>query len=317
MNMNKINILFLGGGKRVSIAETFIKAGISLGYNVEIYAYEVSRFEPIAFVANIIDGKKWHDIGIKKHLVSTIEEHNINIVIPFVDIATVLLSELQNTLPNCFFPISNIQLNQLMFDKNLANEFFIEQGFKVPENTNDIRYPLIAKPLKGSGGKGNFIIKDNLDLEYFETKFNRENYFLQLYIDAVEYSVDLYISQNGHILCLVPRKRLEVINGEAVKSVTDKHNKIIKFSENIVNKSGFKGCITIQFLEDKETEDLFLMEINPRLGSAVLTTISAGANIPEMVLKEYLNMPIENINWHEGVMMTRYFKEYFFYANNY
>lgn len=312
--MKTINILFLGGGTRISIAETLLQAGISLGYSVHIYAYEISSFVPIAAVATIIKGKKWDDINLKNDLISKIEKYNINIIIPFVDIATVLLSEFINSLKNCFVPISDFQLNQITFDKFLSNQFFIEKGFKIPKT--DIIPPLIAKPLKGSGGKGNFLIKDDFDLEYFRKKFEIKNFFVQQYIDAIEYSVDGYINQNGNILCLVPRKRLEVLNGEVTESITEKNINIINICETIINKSGFRGCITIQFLEDKATKDLFLMEINPRLGSGVVTSIAAGANIPEMILKEYLNIKIENVNWQEGVIMKRYFKEYFFYANH-
>ena len=37
MNDKKINILFLGGAKRVSIAERFIEAGKTLGFEVSIF----------------------------------------------------------------------------------------------------------------------------------------------------------------------------------------------------------------------------------------------------------------------------------------
>ena len=158
--MKTINILFLGGGTRVSIGETFLQAGISLGYNVHIYVYDISPFVAISAIATIIKGKKWDDINLKNDLISKIEKHNINIVIPFVDIATVFLSELIGSLKNCFVPISSFQLNQIMFDKNLSNQFFLEKEFKIPRT--DIIPPLIAKPLKGSGGKGNFLIKDDL-----------------------------------------------------------------------------------------------------------------------------------------------------------
>ena len=57
--MKKIRILFLGGAKRVSMAEKFISAGHRVGIEVEIFSYELSREVPIASIAGILTGLRW------------------------------------------------------------------------------------------------------------------------------------------------------------------------------------------------------------------------------------------------------------------
>ena len=49
----KINILFLGGAKRVSLAERFFSAGNKLGYQISVYAYELNKIVPFATVGQV------------------------------------------------------------------------------------------------------------------------------------------------------------------------------------------------------------------------------------------------------------------------
>lgn len=53
-----------------------------------------------------------------------------------------------------------------------------------------------------------------------------------------------------------------------------------------------------------------LMEINPRLGGGVVCSVHAGADIPSMILKEAVGLPIEAVaNIKAGTMICRYFEE--------
>ena len=45
-----LNILMLGGAKRVAMAEQLIRAGKRLGCNVKIFSHELSNQEPIASI---------------------------------------------------------------------------------------------------------------------------------------------------------------------------------------------------------------------------------------------------------------------------
>lgn len=60
--MEELNVLFLGGGKRVSLAEYFINKGKDKGFKVNIYSYELTNQVPISSVAEVIVGLKWMTI---------------------------------------------------------------------------------------------------------------------------------------------------------------------------------------------------------------------------------------------------------------
>lgn len=307
----EIKILFLGGAKRVSLAERFISSGKMLGYEIKIYSYELDRFVPISSIAEIIIGLKWNDEKIYEHLLKTIKEQNINIILPFVDPATIISARLQTLVNDVFIPVSDLSTMEIFFDKYKSNKWFLEQNLNLPL-PNDGEFPLIAKPIFGSASKGLIIIRNIEEFETFKKNENIKNYLIQRFIDGVEYTVDCYISQQGEIISMVPRKRIEITGGEVSKAISVR-DEVILFEVKKILKTGiFRGPINIQFIRDKQTGETYIMEVNPRFGGGVILTIESGANFPLFILKEFLKIDIEPKNdWVENLVMARSFRETF------
>ncbi|MBO9731732.1 MAG: ATP-grasp domain-containing protein [Chitinophaga sp.] len=316
MHEKTLNILFLGGAKRTSIAEHFIKAGKERNINVKIFSYELDKFVPIAEVAEVIVGLRWKDENILAHLAQCIQDNHINIVLPFVDPAILISRHLGRLLPDIFIPVSDENICHIMFDKVSANDWFIQNAFPVPDN-NTGNWPMIAKPRYGSASKGLIILKDDQSFARFKEEKETSDYLLQHFVVADEYTVDCYVGKNANIVSIVPRKRLEVAGGEAIKSITIKDDSIIDLSKQILMAGKFIGPITIQFLKEKSSGKVFVMEINPRLGGGVLTSIAAGADVVQYLLNDYqniINAPFDQ--WRENLLMVRAFREFYFYADN-
>nr|MDA3952402.1 ATP-grasp domain-containing protein [Bacteroidales bacterium] len=265
-----INILFLGGAKRLSLAERFIEAGKRLGKNINIFSYELDQNVPISHIATVIIGLKWKDPKLEDHLKRTITKHNINVILPFVDQSISILSKLKVKIGSkVMVPVSDTVIVDILFDKNNSNTWFLEQGFPIPES-NENSFPLIAKPRKGSASKGIKVIENKLEFQEFLKINNRTEFLFQKFIDAIEYTVDCYVNKEREILGIVPRIRIEVAQGEVTKGITKRNAEIIELSNKILQAGKFWGPITIQFLMDKKTNQLFLMEINPRFGGGVI-----------------------------------------------
>lgn len=316
--MEAINILFLGGAKRVSIAERFISAGIINNIKINIFSYELQNKLPIASIAKVIVGLKWNDDNILNDLQEVVKENRINIVLPFVDPAIEICSLLKKQIDNSVsIPVSSESICRTMFEKKKAATWFEKYNIPVPQtfNLNNIRFPAILKPNTGSAAKGLIIIKNYNDLIKIN---NIDDYLIQEFIEEnIEYTVDAFVDNNGEVVTTVPRIRLETVGGEAIRSLTVNEEDIILLSNQILSSGDFLGPITIQFIRDKVKNKLYVMEINPRLGGGVILSIEAGANIAEMIIKEHLGIPNEKcIGWKSGVLMTRYFKEVFYADNN-
>jgi carbamoyl-phosphate synthase large subunit len=310
-----LNLLFLGGAKRVSVAEYFIAAGDRLGKKVNIFSYELSSDVPISFIGKIILGLKWKDLKVQEDLIRIIKENHIHILIPFLDPATITAAQLKDQNAPVWTPVSGTKACEIFFDKIMANEWFIQNQFPVP---NENGFPRIAKPRKGSASQGIVVLKDDLSLSEFISQYPdaEKDYLIQKYIEGEEWSVDCFVSSKGEIISVVPRRRLETSGGEAVKSVTVRDEEIIELSKKMIKASNLTGPLTIQFIRDKKTGKNYFMEVNPRLGGGVVTSIGAGADIPEMILKEYLGITLSPVeDWKSNLLMIRAYREFFRYAD--
>lgn len=306
-----INILFLGGAKRVSLAERFIAAGKSLGRRVAVFSYELRDDVPISSLAHILIGKKWSSADVVDHLAACISEHHIDIVLPFVDAATVVAARLNALkLPEVFIPVSDVATCEVFFDKVLSNDWFVKQSLPVPE-PDPASVPCIAKPRRGSASQGLVILKEQSELESFRRGPDHSEYLLQRFVEADEYTVDCYASPSRDIKCIVPRRRLETSGGEVVRTVTVRDRALIELSHSVLCSAAFVGPITIQFLRDAQHRD-YIMEVNPRFGGGVIAAIEAGANIPLMVLRDFLGLPNPPVDdWRENLVMMRAHREFF------
>ena len=317
--MNQINILFLGGAKRVSLAEHFIAAGGRLNCKIGIFSYELDEKCPIASVGKVIKGKKWRDADLMEDLAHVIHVYNINIVLPSVDPAIGVASRLRSFVDKkVFIPISDVTICDTMFDKKLSEKWFINNQIPIPESyscDDKLVYPVFIKPRNGSASKGLEIIRNK---EEWDNVSNPDNYVIQRYIEnKKEYTVDCYVSQNGDIISVVPRERLAIAGGEVMSSKTLHDESIEQASRYVLSKGAFRGPVNIQFIKDLDNGKAYVMEINPRFGGGVITSIEAGADTPSYVLKEYLGQDLTVCqDWKPETLMTRYFKEVIFYANN-
>jgi len=317
--MNKdVNILFLGGAKRVSVANHFIESGKEMEFNIHIFSYELTNSVPIASVGTVIIGRRWKDDDLFKHLAEVIEDNHIHIILPFVDPAVEVAARLKDILTTVFIPCSTLELCQTMFDKLRSERWFNQHQIPVPPSftaAETLPFPVIIKPRTGSASKGIEVITDKSQWDDIE---NKNDYIIQKYIsNKEEYTVDCYVAGNGEIISIVPRIRLETAGGEVMNSITKRDDELITLSRKILHSGGFSGPITIQYIRDKDANQTYVMEINPRLGGGVIASIEAGANIPKYILSEYKGdglLPYDD--WEENTLMTRYYKEVIFHANH-
>jgi len=310
--MRKLNILFIGGGKRYSAAECFIEAGKKLNLSINIFAYEMGFGLPIEKIATVIQGLKFSDPNILNDLKEVISNNEIEIAIPYHDHAVDLLAKISESV---FTPASDANICQTFFSKIASNNFFKNCGLPVAGFEGKI--PAIAKPDRGSASKGLLFFKDNqVELDTFLASDKSKEYEIQNFIEGQEYSVDGYIALNSNFSFFAPRKRLETLGGEAVRSISVNHDKIMEACNRLAQQTGIKGAITVQFIEDKKNQNIYTMEVNPRFGGAMLTTWGAGVPWFEIVLCDYLKSPIPTFQFSPNVLMVRSFREHFFQDYN-
>ncbi len=310
-----INILFLGGAKRVSLAEKLKDAGRRRGIAINIFSHELGPCEPIASVGKVIVGNKYSDPRILDELGEVIRSNDIDIVLPFID-PSIEIARLCADRYGVFSPVSDAALASSMFDKVDGAALFEANSLPIPDTyrtLDEIVYPAIFKPRRGSASKGIMIVRS---VDEASRIADRDNYLVQQYIgNNEEYTLDCYVGMNDNeIKCIVPRVRLATVGGEVSKTRTCRDLRLISLGERVIKSLGFKGCVTLQFLKDLDTGEYKLMEINPRLGGGVICSICAGADIPGMIIDEFCGDTAHRVtDWSDGALMTRYMQEVMFY----
>ena len=316
MIKRKINILMLGGAKRVSLAEQLIRAGKELGVEVSIFSHELSEREPIASVGTVIVGSKYSEKGIDDEISHVIESHAIDVVLPFIDPAIELAARVSRRHPDVFIPVSSKEVARAMFDKQVAAEWFERAGIPIPATytAESITYPAILKPRTGSASKG-IIVAHNAE-ELSRAPKPLGEYLIQEYIaDRDEYTVDCYVgTTDGDVKCAVPRLRIATAGGEVIRTATRRIPAVMSLAERTLKELKFRGPVTLQFIYDRSNSRFLLMEVNPRLGGGVICSIMAGADIAKMIVEECEGMNATPCRvWRDGTLMTRYFREVMFY----
>jgi carbamoyl-phosphate synthase large subunit len=302
--VQKIRILFLGAGKRLSLLEQFLGAAKLEGVGVELFAAEISKNVPIAHVATIFESPKFSDTTFPGWLCELIEQEQIDIVIPNMDAATVSLSQLKDKLHSTgVWPIvSSYELCINMEDKILADNWFKTNHIPVPGSSS---WPRILKPRKGFGGKSQWIVKNQLDRSELLKNIEITDFIEQEFVAGPEYSVDAYVTRKGKFFAAMPRLRLKVLDGEVDESLSVHKPEIEELTKQIIhNTSQWEGPITLQFIENNGRP--LLIEINPRFGGGVTHSIHCGLNMPQWILREWLGRSLpENVSWKTDSLMTR------------
>lgn len=315
--MHRLNILFLGGAKRVAVARLLKEAGKRRGVEVNIFGYELDRRVPLAVEGEIIEGRRWSDHLLFDSLRKAVKDHRIDIILPFVDGAIEIASRFVMESDGVFCPVSVPEVAKVFFDKCLSAEAFENAGLPIPETMSfpPAAFPVIAKPRFGSASKGIIVINDEADLR--SASINPADYLLQRYIrNRTEITADGYVGADGTILAISPRIRLETAGGEAVRTVTIDDPEAVELATAAINRLNLRGAVTIQFIRDNDSGRLLVMEINPRLGGGVVASVHAGADILSLIIDEALGNQLKRLYATPGVLVARYLQEVVFYESD-
>lgn len=311
-----MNILISSAGRRVSLVKAFRSELNNLNPSAKVFA--VDHKPELSAACQQVDGyykvPKLHHPDYIKELLKICEEHSVQLLIPTIDTELLLLSRNRAAFEKIG---TNVVISSEAFIENCRNKrkvhkFFAEHGIDSAKEISKTEpvFPLFIKPIDGSGGQNTLAIyeEESLLRRYIE---DDNLMFLEYYEPKKydEYTCDLYYDKTGVLRCIIPRKRLEVREGEVSKALTLR-NEVVPFIKQRLSKiEGAKGCVTFQLFKHKEKKEFIGIEINPRFGGGYPLSYLAGANFPKWIIAEYLKE--ESIDdqfecWEENMLMLRY-----------
>ena len=277
--MKQHNILITSAGKRVVLTRAFKDTLAKYDSKAKVYTTDMNpEMAPAGYVSDeCIQVPRCTADNYVELLLQICKEKSIGLIIPTIDTELLILA------------INRLKLAEV-------------------DKYNPV-FPLFAKPYDGSlSANLHYITKPE---ELTDDILNDPKLLFMEYIDKKvykEYTVDMYYGADNELKCLVPRERIEIRAGEINKGCTHKGKLMEYLKKRMSHIEGCVGCICLQVFYNPETEDVVGIEINPRFGGGYPQSYAAGANFPELLIREYFGKEkIEYFeDWKDNLIMLRY-----------
>lgn len=280
-------VLFVGGGRRVSLAVEFTKR------NAQVYGYELDADCPLSEVAGeVVEGGDFDDPDTLDDIVGVVKRLKITHVVPLMDEAAVMVGGLVATVG------SPCDVAKLCRDKRDWADWMMYHHGELYPAPSFLRYPRIAKPRHGHSSRGVVTLYGPSFME------RNPNYVVQDYVDADEVSVDVWVLPDGSPGGAVARSRDRVEGGEAVVSTVLPQEQSLLYvldASAVCCDLGIRGPANVQFRGPK------VIEVNARFGGGCVLSIAAGFDMVGLALGQKVAGPPWPIR--EGLTMRRYFAE--------
>ncbi|WP_149277086.1 ATP-grasp domain-containing protein [Pareuzebyella sediminis] len=311
-----MNILISSAGRRVSLVRAFQKELKNRYPEAKVYTSDADPQLSAAcqvsdgyFEVPFVSQPDYFDILIKE-----CKSRNITLLIPTIDTELLPLAKNRKYLEeNNIVPlIASEDFVAKCRNKREIHRFFSSHNINVAKEYDKkaLELPLFIKPIDGSRSVDTFVIKQQKDLTDYH--FQNEKLMFLEYLDHDhfdEYTCDLYYGKENKLKCVVPRKRIEVRDGEVYKALAIKNELVDFIRERLNHIDGAIGCFTAQFFKHKTESKIYGIEINPRFGGGYPLAYLAGANYPKWIIDEYYlgNEISENFDcWENNLLMIRY-----------
>jgi hypothetical protein len=276
-----VNIVFLGAGNRVTMAEHFIQSANSTGADIKFFSLEnfLSIVPPIADVVEVINSPKFENDEFSKFMIDFCKSlRGETLVIPFMDGAVRNLGQQESVKGISFLATQDMGK---VTDKLWLLEFCKTHQIPHPFFTGK-RDNVVIKPRLGFGSS-NIQVEAVADPIVSAAMINPD-VVIQDFVEGSEVSLDSYFAQNGRYKAIA-RERLRVVGGEVMETSTrELSGEEREILEEVADKLTLRGPVNFQLIGKPSV----LLEINPRFSGGSTASISAGWLGPEWLINEYL-----------------------------
>jgi carbamoyl-phosphate synthase large subunit len=241
-------------------------------------------------------------------------EHGVGAVVPLTDLDLEVLAEARRDgrLP-AFVP--DPEIARATFDKYEAHLLLGRLGLPSPptvlaDRLDEIEYPVMVKPRRGSGARSIHPAPDREAAEFF-CRYVEEPVMVQRLMTGPEFSIDCLGDLEGRCLNAIPRTMIESRGGESIKGTVIADPELVELGRRVVEALGVRGPCTVQVFREADGR-LGVTDVNTRFGGAFPAPMYAalpGRTYPELIVRMAAGEQVEPHvgEFRAGVTFTRYF----------
>lgn len=316
MTCRKVPILITSAGRRVELVNCFRNAASALELDLEVITCdlrpEISAACQVADRTYRVPRCDAHEYV--ERLLEIVARHDVKLIVPTIDPELEPLADNRARFESvgARVHVSSSSTVRIARDKLETMRRLQSGGIRVPftipfdeaiKKPDTLPWPLLMKPVAGSASRGLLKVCSPKDLPPIVD----EPMILQAMLTGREYTVNIFVDQDGVLRTVVPHERLSIRAGEVEKGRTVRDPALRQLADNIFRLlPETRGVICFQAIRDHES-CYNVFEINGRFGGGYPLADHAGAKFAQWLLEEVVGRPsTADDNWRHDVLMLRY-----------
>src|SRR5699024_1485501 len=314
-----MNVLVTSAGRRVKIVEYMKESLESLGGTViatdcDINAPAIHFADDYEIVPRI-DNSNYIQV-----ILDICEKYDIKAIISLIDPELELLANNKEKFDERHIELilSPAKAVEIAFDKYETFNYLSNKDIQSVPTYNDLNkvlkllekeeliYPLVVKPAKGSASEGLFFVDNKEELTEAYNKF--EGQIIQPFYKDREYGIDVYIDMNnGQLIDVFIKEKLRMRSGETDKSISVHNEEIESLVKTMIKETDFIGPIDIDCFE--HNGEYYISEINPRFGGGYPHAFEMGCNFMSYIVRNLqgkTNESYDGFKYEKDYVMMKY-----------
>lgn len=316
MPTSPFRILLCSAGRRVGLLNCFRAAAERLSLDLEVIACDLDPGHSAACANADLAVPVPHCLhpDYAGAVIDLAKRHEVRLVVPTIDTELLPLARVADDFAasGIRLHVSTLSATEIARDKALTAKVLAAAGIAVPRTLSHaelvadpgrLRWPVIAKPNSGSASRGLQVFEHP---ENLPATFPEPMVFQDLH-RGDEYTVNIFVDEQGQLRAAVPHRRISIRAGEVEKGVTVRRADLREMAgRTVAALPGLRGVACFQVLDDPDYGPA-VIEINARFGGGYPLADHAGAPFAQWLLEEAAGLPISaHDGWRENVLMLRY-----------
>lgn len=314
----KVLILDGGAAHSMAIAECLKKSGYEVAAlcdNKNEYGYH-SKFMDERYI-----GPDSHMDGYAEWMLDFLKEHRFDVLIPTSDTSAEFMSfHKEELLKLTGVLIPDKEIFKKGYDKNDLMKVCRENGYPHPltidlsevsiddaEAFVSFPYPGLLKPNLTSGGRGMTLVNNYEELKAVFPTIHTQygECHLQQFVKpgGRQVKVQIMTDKEGNPVysSVIWKQRYYPVNGgSSCCNVTIENPEIVNICGKVLKSIGWVGFADFDLIENPETGELLIMEINPRIPACVRSAFKSGMDYATMIADMTLGKPLRHYEYTPG-----------------